>query len=61
MKIFLTGGAPAVSEAQSYLPLAKGHDTILFDNLSTGHNWAVFYGTLKVQHLEDSSYLESGN
>lgn len=46
MRIFVTGGAGYIgSHVVKALGIA-GHDLLVFDNLSTGHEWAVLYGKL---------------
>jgi len=58
MKILVTGGAGYIG-SHVLLELAKSdYDVIVYDNLSTGHEWAVLYGQLVVGDLEDREKLE---
>jgi len=58
MKILVTGGAGYIGSQVVNALGENGHDIIVFDNLSTGHDWAVLYGKLEVGNLEDSSHLK---
>jgi UDP-glucose 4-epimerase len=57
MKILVTGGAGYIGSHVVNALGENGHDIIVFDNLSTGHDWAVIYGKLEVGNLEHSSHL----
>lgn len=59
MKIFVTGGAGYIGSHVVKALGEQGHDIIVFDNLSTGHDWAVLYGMLEVGDLEDTHHLRS--
>lgn len=57
MKIFITGGAGYIG---SHIVKALGkdkHDILVYDNLSTGHEWAVLYGRLVKGDLADTKLL----
>ena len=57
MKIFVTGGAGYIG---SHIVKALGkdkHDILVYDNLSTGHKWAVLYGRLVKGDLADTILL----
>jgi len=41
MKILIVGGAGYIGSHVTLELLEKGHDPLVFDNLSTGHAWAV--------------------
>ena len=57
MRIFVTGGAGYIGSHVVKALGESGHDILVFDNLSTGHDWSVLYGTLTVGDLEDSRHL----
>jgi UDP-glucose 4-epimerase len=59
VKIFITGGAGYIGSHVVKLLGQKGHDIVVYDNLSTGHDWAVLYGKLVVGDLADISFLTS--
>ena len=57
MKIFITGGAGYIG---GHIVKALGkqqHDILVYDNLSTGHKWAVLYGRLVEGDLADTKLL----
>lgn len=57
MKVFITGGAGYIG---SHIVNALGkqqHDILVYDNLSTGHEWAILYGRLVKGDLADSKLL----
>jgi len=59
MRILVTGGAGYIgSHAVKALGRA-GHELCVFDNLSTGHEWAVLSGKLVRGDLEDRAAIES--
>lgn len=58
MRILVTGGAGYIgSHAVKALGKA-GHEICVFDNLSTGHEWAVLSGKLVKGDLEDRAAIE---
>jgi UDP-glucose 4-epimerase len=57
MKILVTGGAGYIGSHVVNALGENGDDIIVFDDLSTGHDWAVIYGKLEVGTLEHSSHL----
>lgn len=58
MKIFITGGAGYIGSHVVKMLGAQGHDLLVFDNLSTGHEWAVLYGKLIKGDLADTQLLQ---
>lgn len=59
MKIFVTGGAGYVGSHVVKALGNAGHELVVYDNLSTGHDWAVLQGRLVVGDLADGVLLES--
>lgn len=58
MKILVTGGAGYIgSHVVKELGLA-GHEVTVYDNLSSGHGWAVLYGDLVIGDLADTCCLD---
>jgi UDP-glucose 4-epimerase len=57
MKIFITGGAGYIGSHIVKLLGEKGHDILVFDNLSTGHEWAVLFGKLVQGDLKDKALV----
>jgi UDP-glucose 4-epimerase len=58
MRIFVTGGAGYIG---SHIVKALGeaeHEVLVYDNLSTGHEWAVLHGKLVKGDLADEALLE---
>jgi UDP-glucose 4-epimerase len=58
MKVFVTGGAGYIGSHIVKLLGEQGHDILVYDNLSTGHDWAILSGRLVVGELEDASRLD---
>lgn len=58
MKIFVTGGAGYIGSHVVKALGEAGHDIMIYDNLSTGHTWAVLYGRLVHGDLSDQNFLE---
>ena len=59
IKIFVTGGAGYIGSHVVNALGEKGHDLVVFDNLSTGHEWAVLHGRLVRGDLADMPMLEA--
>jgi UDP-glucose 4-epimerase len=59
MKIFITGGAGYIGSHVVKMLGGQGHELLVFDNLSTGHEWAVLYGTLIRGDLSDVHLLQA--
>lgn len=58
MKILVTGGAGYIGSHVVKALGEKGHEVIVYDNLSKGHRDAVLHGELVVSDLADTSKLE---
>ena len=59
MKVLVTGGAGYIGSHVVKQLGEAGHDIIVYDNLSTGYEWAVTYGELIVGDLADTEKLDS--
>ncbi len=57
MKIFVTGGAGYIGSHVVKALGEKGHDVLVYDNLSTGNAWAVLHGRLVAASLADKPTL----
>jgi UDP-glucose 4-epimerase len=53
MRILVTGGAGYIGSHVVKALGEEGHDLLIFDNLSTGHEWAVLFGRLYRGELAD--------
>ncbi|MBJ6724258.1 UDP-glucose 4-epimerase GalE [Geomesophilobacter sediminis] len=58
MKLLVTGGAGYIGSHVVKALGKKGHQVVVYDNLSTGHPWAVTHGELVVADLADRERLE---
>ena len=59
MKVLVTGGAGYIGSHTAKKLAAAGHIPVVFDNLSTGHRWAVKWGPLIEADLTDISAIRT--
>lgn len=57
MRIFVTGGAGYIGSHVVKALGQAGHEIMVFDNLSTGHKWAVLYGELVEGELSNQQAI----
>ena len=57
MKILVTGGAGYIGSHVVKALGEAGHEIVVFDNLSTGHEWAVLFGLLCRGDLADRAAI----
>jgi UDP-glucose 4-epimerase len=57
IKVFVTGGAGYIGSHMVKALGEKGYEILVYDNLSTGHEWAVLYGGLVKGDLSDRKLL----
>jgi UDP-glucose 4-epimerase len=53
MRILVTGGAGYIGSHVVKALGKEGHDLLVYDNLSTGHEWAILSGRLRRGDLAD--------
>ena len=58
MKVFVTGGAGYIGSHVVKALGGEGHEILVYDNLSTGHDWAVLSGRLVKGDLADPVFLK---
>lgn len=58
MKILVTGGAGYIGSHVVKALGEAGHDLLIYDNLSTGHDWALLHGRLVKGDLADQALIE---
>jgi UDP-glucose-4-epimerase GalE len=56
-RILVTGGAGYIGSHTAKALVNSGHEPVVYDNLSTGHAWAVKWGPLVVGDLCDADLL----
>lgn len=59
MKILVTGGAGYIGSHVVKALGEKGHEILVYDNLSSGHEQAVLYGKLVRGDLSDKTFLNN--
>ena len=57
-RVLVTGGAGYIGSQTCKALAVTGYEPITFDNLSTGHRWAVKWGPLIVGDLANSSAID---
>lgn len=58
MRVLVAGGAGYIGSHTCKALARAGHTPIVFDNLRTGHAWAVEWGLLEQGDLNDRSALD---
>ena len=58
MRIFITGGAGYIGSHAVNVLGERGHELLIYDNLSTGHPWALLHGSLAKGDLADRERLK---
>src|SRR5690606_2801742 len=58
MRILVTGGAGYIGSHTARLLAEAGHEPVVFDDLSQGHDWAVRWGPLEIGSLADRARLD---
>jgi UDP-glucose 4-epimerase len=58
MKLFITGGAGYIGSHVVKAMGQAGHDLLIYDNLSSGHKWAILAGRLVKGDLGDTVQLD---
>ncbi|MBN2427090.1 MAG: UDP-glucose 4-epimerase GalE [Deltaproteobacteria bacterium] len=56
-RIFVTGGAGYIGSHVVKMLGDQGYELLIYDNLSTGNPWAVLYGDLVVNDLNDKEKI----
>jgi len=59
MRVLITGGAGYIGSHTAKALAAAGFDVFVVDNLSTGHRWAVRWGSLLEGDLADRAFLSN--
>ena len=57
MRILVTGGAGYIGSHVVKALGEEGHELLIYDNLSTGHEWAVLFGRLRRGDLADRTAI----
>ena len=58
MRALVTGGAGYIGSHTAKALAQAGFEPVVFDNLSTGHRWAVKWGPLVEADLADKTAIE---
>jgi len=54
VRILVTGGAGYIGSHTVHALIEKGYEVIVYDNLSTGHDWAVRDCELVIGDISDT-------
>jgi UDP-glucose 4-epimerase len=57
MRVLVTGGAGYIGSHVVNMLWIMGHEVLVYDNLSTGHDWAVLHGDLVIGDVADKALL----
>jgi len=57
MRVLVTGGAGYIGSHTAKLLAGSGHEAVIFDDMSQGHDWAVKWGPLERGSLSDGERL----
>jgi UDP-glucose-4-epimerase GalE len=58
MRILVTGGAGYIGSHTAKVLAAAGHEPVVFDDFSQGHEWAIKWGPLERGSLSDPARLK---
>ncbi|MBZ5513499.1 MAG: UDP-glucose 4-epimerase GalE [Acidobacteriia bacterium] len=59
MRVLVTGGAGYIGSQTAKALAQAGHEPVVYDNLSTGHRWAVKWGASVEGDLADTALLST--
>ena len=59
MRVLVAGGAGYIGSHTCKALAAAGHTPIVYDNLHTGHRWAVKWGPFEQGDLNDAAALSA--
>lgn len=59
VRVLVTGGAGYIGSHTCKALRLAGHEPVVYDNLSAGHEWAVKWGALEVGDINDTAAVTS--